>query len=65
VVGEIDLGEMIGSKIGISGYWAVEVMKLAVRISLRKWRGGSADSAHKLRLGLVRKAPRASLRDEV
>ena len=34
-------------------------------MSLQKWRGGSAASAHKLSLGLVRKAPKASLREEV
>ena len=62
---EYDLGKTIGSNIGNSGYCADEVMKLAVKMSLRKWSGGSAVSAHKLSLGLVRKAPMASLRDEV
>jgi len=40
-------------------------MKLEVKISLRKGRGGSEASADRLSLGLVRKAPRASLRVEV
>ena len=38
---------------------------LEVKISLRKGRGESEASAHRLSLGLVRKAPRASLRAEV
>ena len=52
-VGEYDLGKTIEAKLGNSGYCADEMMKLAVRISLWKWSGGSAASAHKLCLGLV------------
>jgi len=40
-------------------------MKLEVKISRRKGRGRFEASAHRLSLGLVRKAPRASLRAEV
>jgi len=40
-------------------------MKLDVSISQRKGSSGSATSAHELRFGLVRKAPRASRREEV
>lgn len=50
--------------IGSCGYWAEEARKFAVRICLRKWRGGSPASAQRLSLGLERNAPRASLRDE-
>ena len=40
-----------------------DVRKLEVKICLRYVRGGSAASAHRLKPGLVRKAPRASLSD--
>ena len=43
-------------KIESSGSWAVDARWLAVR------RGGSAASAQRLRIGLVRKATRAILR---
>ena len=39
-------------------------MKLKVMMILR-WRGSSEASAHRLSLGLVRKAPIASLKEEV
>jgi len=42
-------------KKGRLGYWAVEARKLAVNKS----------SAHRLSIGLVRRAPRASLRTNV
>lgn len=51
-------------KIGRCGDWETEDRKLEVIVSLRKLRGGSPASAHRLSVGLVRKAPRASLRAE-
>jgi len=39
-------------KIGSWGNWVVEVRKFAVRIRKRYWRGGSSDSAARLRIGL-------------
>ena len=41
----------------------MEVIRFEVSISLLKERGGSAASAHKLRVGLVRNAPSTSLRE--
>jgi len=52
-------------QIGRWGNYETDDMKLEVKMSLRKGREGSEASAHRLSLGLVRKAPRASLRTEV
>ena len=41
---------------GISGNWRMVVRNLA-RVSRRKLRGGMPTSAHRLKSGLVRKAP--------
>jgi len=42
---------------GISGNWKTVVSNLAVRLSRRKFNGGMPTSAHRLKAGLVRKAP--------
>ena len=42
---------------GIDGFCAMDIKRLEDMIILRKNNGGSAISAHKLILGLVRKAP--------
>ena len=39
----------------------VEARKFAVRVRKRYWRGGSPDSAARLRIEIERKAPRADL----
>ena len=46
------------------GDWDTVIRKFEVSISLRYRRGGSAASAQRLRPGLVRKAPSASLSAE-
>jgi len=45
------------SCMGISGNWRTVVRNLAVRVSWRKLRGGMPTLAHRLKVGLVRKAP--------
>jgi len=49
-------------QIGRSVNWAEETIKLAVKINVRNCSGGSAASVHRLRLGVVRSAPRIGLR---
>ena len=58
-------GRKIELLIGRWGNCETDDMKLEVKISLQKRRGESEASAHRLSLGLVRKALRASLRAEV
>ena len=41
----------------ISVNWRTVVRNLAVRVNRRKLRGGMPTSAHRLKAGLVRKAP--------
>lgn len=57
-------GARMDGKIGRSGSWATDAKKFAVKIRKRNWRGGSAASAQRLMVGLVRKAPRAIRRAE-
>ena len=45
------------SCMGISGNWRTVVRNLDVRVSRRKFWGGMPTSAHRLKAGLVRKAP--------
>jgi len=45
------------SCMGISGNWGMVVRDLAVRVSRRKFGEGMPNSAHRLKAGLVRKAP--------
>jgi len=45
------------SCMGISGNWRPVVKNLAIRVGRRKFRGGMRTSAHRLKAGLVRKAP--------
>ena len=52
-------------EIGRWGNYEMDDMNLEAKISLWKGRGRSEASTHRLSLGLVRKAPRASLRAEV
>jgi len=61
----LETGRKIELLIGRWRNCETDDMKLEVKISLRKGRGGSEASVHRLSLGLVRKAPRASLRAEV
>ena len=43
-------------------YLEIEKRKIAVKICLRKWRGGSEASLHVLRTRVMRKAPKAKRR---
>jgi len=45
------------SCMGVSGNWRMVVRNLAVGVSRRKLRGAMPTSAHRLKAGLVRKAP--------